>query len=193
MTLFCRESLKYFFFVAKCYNTVPFVANIKILYFLSRNIKIRYSLLRNIKIRAMSRKNGISYATSWLHILFSPGALWHPPTDTFSPIVGNAYPIQMYILENTHFPTTSNCHIFNWHIFQYKRIFLKMHIPQPPTIIYPPNTNIHIPKPCGWRAHGHPPTDTYPPYPIPVYIQTAYILQFCIIYNVYIQHEYIYK
>ena len=27
----------------------------------------------------------------------------------------------MYILENTHFPTTSNCHIF-----QYKRIFLKI-------------------------------------------------------------------
>ena len=29
----------------------------------------------------------------------------HPPTDTFSPIVGNVYPIQMYILENAHSPT----------------------------------------------------------------------------------------
>ena len=26
-------------------------------------------------------------------------------TDTFSPIVGNVYPIQMYILENAHSPT----------------------------------------------------------------------------------------
>ena len=47
-----------------------------------------------------------------------------------------------------------------------------------------------------FTTNGHPPTDTYPPivgriYPIPEYIQTAYILQFCIIYNVYIQHEYI--
>ena len=29
----------------------------------------------------------------------------HPPTGTFSPIVGNVYPIQMYILKNAHSPT----------------------------------------------------------------------------------------
>ena len=82
-------------------------------------------------------------------------------TYIYFPIVSSVYPIPMYIL--------------------------KMHIPQPPTGIYSPytnihipNTNIHIPKPYGRSAHRHPPTDTYPPivgriYPIPVYIQTAYI------------------
>ena len=44
MTLFCRETLKYGTFLS-----------------------------RNVKIRAMSRKNGINYATSWLRIFFSPG------------------------------------------------------------------------------------------------------------------------
>ena len=29
----------------------------------------------------------------------------HPPTDTYSPIVGSVNPIQMYILENAHSPT----------------------------------------------------------------------------------------
>ena len=56
------------------------------------------------------------------------------------------YPIQMYIIENAHFPTTSKFDqtlIYSFDIYspivssvQYKRIFLKMHIPQPPTIIY---------------------------------------------------------
>ena len=41
---------------------------------LSRNVKIRYFLSRNVKIRAMSRKNGINYATSWLRILFCSGS-----------------------------------------------------------------------------------------------------------------------
>ena len=57
-----------------------------------------------------------------------------------------------------------------------------MHIPQHPTVIYPPNTNIHIsntnihiPKPCGRRAHRHHPTAIYPPnvgkiYPIQVHV-----------------------
>ena len=100
-------------------------------------------------------------------------------TDIYSPIVSSVYPIQTYI---------------------YVYIFLKMHIPQHPTVIYPPNTNIHIsntnihiPKPCGRRAHRHHPTDTYPPivgriYQIPVY-QTAYILQFWL----YISNIYVYK
>ena len=34
-----------------------------------QNIKIRYLLSQNVKIRAMSRKNGIDCAVSWLCIL----------------------------------------------------------------------------------------------------------------------------
>ena len=62
-TLFCCKTVKY--------NSV-LSQNVKIRYFLSRNVQIRYFLSRNVKIRAMSPKNGINYATSWLRIFFSP-------------------------------------------------------------------------------------------------------------------------
>ena len=44
----------------------------------------------------------------------------HLPTDTFSPIVGNVYPIQIYILENVPSGTLRpNCaqKTSNWHIY----------------------------------------------------------------------------
>ena len=50
--------------------------NVKIRYFLSRNVKIRYFLSRNVKIRAMSRKNGINYATSSLRIFLTIALLF---------------------------------------------------------------------------------------------------------------------
>ena len=53
--------------------------NVKIRYFLSWNVKIRYFLSRNVKIRAMSRKNGINYATSWLRIFYSPVGMVYSP------------------------------------------------------------------------------------------------------------------
>ena len=49
-TLFCRKTLKYGTF---CRET----------------LKLPYFLSRNVKIRAMSRKNGINCAASWLRIL----------------------------------------------------------------------------------------------------------------------------
>ena len=53
-----------------CLNIVLLQNSFKYDSVLSRNVKIRYFLSRNVKIRAMSRKNGINYATSWLRILF---------------------------------------------------------------------------------------------------------------------------
>ena len=63
-TLFCCKTVKY--------NSVS-SQNFKIRYFLSWNVKIRYFLSRNIKIRAMSRKNGINCAASWLRIFCCSG------------------------------------------------------------------------------------------------------------------------
>ena len=47
-----------------CLNIVLLKNSFKYDSVLSRNVKIRYFLSRNVKIRAMSRKNGINYATS---------------------------------------------------------------------------------------------------------------------------------
>ena len=54
----------------------------------------------------------------------------HPPTDTFSPIVGNVYPIQMYFLENAHSPTSRRAHR------------------HPPTDLYSPIVAGVLPSPC---------------------------------------------
>ena len=64
-TLFCCKTVKY--------NSV-LSQNVKIRNFLSQNVKIRYFLSRNVKIRAMSRKNGINCAVSWLRILCCSGS-----------------------------------------------------------------------------------------------------------------------
>ena len=47
-----------------CLNIVLLQNSFKYDSVLSRNVKIRYFLSRNVKIRAMSRRNGINYATS---------------------------------------------------------------------------------------------------------------------------------
>ena len=61
-----------------CLNIVLLQNSFKYDSVLSRNVKIRYFLSRNVKIRAMSRKNGINYATSWLRIFYSPAIKYHP-------------------------------------------------------------------------------------------------------------------
>ena len=69
-TLFCCKTVKYNSVLSQNIKIRYFLSrNIKIRYFLSRNVEIRDFLSRNVKIRAMSRKNGINCAVSWLRIL----------------------------------------------------------------------------------------------------------------------------
>ena len=75
--------------------------NVKIRHFMSRNVNIRYFLSRNVTIRAMSRKNGINYATSWLRILFCSDTHYH----LSSPIVnreGHKYCLLSFSTKQHH-------------------------------------------------------------------------------------------